>query len=337
MAEIDTLTELDRIPLGDYPTPIESMPELGEALGLSAFAVKNEGKTSPLYGGNKVRKLEFLLAEARANGCSTVFTTGGIGSNHVLATAAHARENGFHPVASQFPQPVTDHVRANLRSLARFDPELHLLRSELLLPPHLLRKRLQTRFDNDVYYIPPGGSSIVGAVGYIEAAAELAAQIDAGKTPEPDVVVVPASSGGTLAGLVVGFDQAGIEAELVGVPAVERYITNRLFISRLANKIARAAGEAATYTRHDVTLCRGYLGDGYAEPTAEGERVSDIAAEYGLRLDPTYTAKTVAAIVDSFSDKRVLYWHTLSTTRPEPLSVSETLSRLPDGYAQFFE
>ena len=331
------LTEFDRVALGEYPTPIEPMPELGDALGLSGFAVKNEGKSSPLYGGNKVRKLEYLLGDARSNDCSTVFTSGAIGSNHVLATAAHARETGFTPVASQFPQPVTDHVRENLRSLARFSPELHLLRSELQLPTHLIRRRIAARFDDDRYYIPPGGSSVVGAVGYIDAAAELAQQIEADETRAPDVVVVPASSGGTLAGLVVGFDRAGIDATLVGVPVVERYLLNRLFVSRMANKIARAVGEAATYTRNDVTLCRGYLGEGYAEPTPEGERVSKIAAKYGLKLDPTYTAKTVAAIADSFSDEQVLYWHTLSTTRPEPLSVSETLSRLPERYAQFFD
>lgn len=334
---METVAELERVALGEYPTPIERMPELGDALGLSAFAVKNEGKSSSLYGGNKVRKLEYLLGAARSNGCSTVFTSGAIGSNHVLATAAHARETGFTPVASQFPQPVTDHVRENLRSLARFSPELHLLRSELLLPPHLLTKRLATKFDDDRYYIPPGGSSVVGAVGYIDAAAELAQQIEAGETREPDVVVVPASSGGTLAGLVVGFDRAGIDATLVGVPVVERYLLNRLSVSRMANKVAARVGEQVNYTRGDVTLCSGYLGAGYAEPTTEGERVSNIAAEHGLSLDPTYTAKTVAAIADSFSDERVLYWHTLSSTRPEPLSVSETLSRLPDAYAQFFD
>lgn len=336
-----------RVELGTFPTPVEAAPELGAEIGVPDLYVKREGQSGELYGGNKIRKLEYLLGEALDRDCSRVHTFGGIGSNHVLATATYAREVGLEPHVTHFPQPVTSHVLENLRALARFEPELTLTRSEVLLPAHLLKKRLESRFDEDCYLIPPGGSSPVGTVGYVEAAHELARQLDAGEFPRPDVVVVPASSGGTLAGLRVGFDSAGLDARLVGVSVVEWYVANGVTLSRLANKTAKLLDDTAGgrdsdrssgdgYSRHDIELLTGYLGEGYAEPTPEGERIQDVAAQHGLQLDPTYTAKTVAAITSEFDEETVLYWHTLSETRPEPLPTERTLEVLPDSYRQFF-
>jgi D-cysteine desulfhydrase len=325
-----------RAGIGSFPTPVEATPELGRELGVPNLAVKREDAAGEQYGGNKIRKLDCLFGEALLQGCDRVFTSGGVGSHHVLATATYARELGLEPHAAQFPQPPTEHVRENLRALAGLDPTLALVPAEALLPLYLIRARLAARFDDECYYVPPGGSSPVGTLGFVEAAHELAAQIDRGEIPEPDVVVVPTSSGGTLAGLRVGFDLAGIDARPVGVRVVEWYLANRLTIARLANQTAALIDEnPGPYGREDIHLLSGYLGDGYAEPTAEGERVTDVAGEFGLQLDPTYTAKTVAAIAGEFDDEQVLYWHTLSHSRPEPLSRERAIERLPDGYRQF--
>jgi D-cysteine desulfhydrase len=327
--------DVPRVELGSFPTAVEAAPGLGAALGVPNLHLKREDRSGRPYGGNKVRKLEFLLGAALDAGCSQVVTGGGIGSNHVLATATYAREVGLDLRAVQFPQPVTEHVRENLRSLARFDPELRLARSQVLFPVSLLRERLAARRDGDRASVPLGGSSPVGTLGFVEAGWELARQVERGACPHPDVVVVPASSGGTLAGLVVGLDRAGLDTQVVGVRVTGRYAANRFLVTRLANRTAALLDVPARYTHDDVTLLGGYVGPGYAEPTRVGELVSKVAAEYGLTLDPTYTAKTVAAISGEFDDETVLYWHTLSEGRPEMLSTEAAIERLPDPYRQF--
>jgi len=330
----------ERIPragIGSFPTPVEEAFEFGSALGVPELYLKREDRAGERYGGNKIRKLDFLLGEALAEDCTRVLTTGGIGSHHVLATCIYARELGLDPAAVQFPQPVTDHVRENLRALASTDPDLTLAGSVYRLPYHFLRARLAARRDDDLYYVPPGGSSPTGTLGFVEAAGELERQVSRGELPEPDVVVVPASSGGTLAGLQVGLDDTTLDTRVVGVRVVEWYAGNRFRIARLANRTASLLGLPGNYGWRDIDLLSGYLGDGYAEPSARGSRARTIAAEYGLALDPTYTAKTVAAIAGEFDDERVLDWHTLSSRHPERLPTDAALERLPDSYRRFFD
>lgn len=325
--------------IGSFPTAVERLPSLGAALGVPDLFVKHDGRTGGPYGGNKVRKLDFLLGDALDRGCTRVFTSGGIGSNHVLATCTYAREVGLEPSAAQFPQPVTEHVRENLLAIAATDPELTLAGSELRLPVHLARARLAARLDGSLYYVPPGGSSPVGALGFVDAAREFARQVADGECPEPDVIVVPASSGGTLAGLRVGLDRTSLETRVVGVRVIERYVVNRWSVARLARKTAALLddGGRADYGRADIDLLSGYLGEGYGVPTPEGERAQAVAADHGLELDPTYTAKTVAAIADRYEDETVLYWHTLSEERPPGLSPDAAVERLPDAYRRFLD
>jgi len=325
-----------RADLGSFPTAVEAAPELGEALGVPDLHLKREDRSGEPYGGNKVRKLEFLLGAALECGCSQVVTGGGIGSNHVLATAVYARAVGLDPRAVQFPQPVTEHVLGNLRALARLDPELRLARSRLLFPALLARERVAAVLSPALAYVPLGGSSPVGTLGFVAAGRELARQVDRGVCPRPDVVVVPASSGGTLAGLVVGVDRAGLDTRVVGVRVTGRYAANSLRIARLATRTASLLDDPRKYAREDISLVGGYVGPGYGEPTRLGQRVTKVAAAHDITLDPTYTAKTVGAISGEFADETVLYWHTLSERRPEMLSTAAALARLPEEYGQFF-
>lgn len=325
-----------RAGIGTVPTPVEAVPDLAAYLDVAELYVKNEGEAGDLYGGNKIRKLDYLLGEALEQGCSRVITAGSIGSNHVLATAAYAREVGLEPAAFQFPQPVTEHVQSNLRALAAFDPELTLLRTELTLPVHLFRTRLHTRFRSEDYYVPYGGSAPVGALGYVDAVAELKAQIAAGELPRPDVMVTPTSSGGTHAGLQVGVDVHDLDVPVVGIQVASWYTTNRFRVARLATKTAALLdGSTPTYSRADIDLRRGHIGEAYAEPTEAGNRATEAAKSVGITLDPTYTAKTVAAIGEEFSEKTVLYWHTLGESHPAQLSTAEAIERLPARYVQF--
>lgn len=332
---IAAAASVERVSLGSFPTAVEAMPALGSALGVPNLYVKREDRSGGPYGGNKVRKLEFLLGRARQRGRSTVVTGGGVGSHHVLATAAYAREVGLEPRAVQFPQPATDHVRANLRALAGLEPELRLVGSRALFPAALLRERVAAGF-GDRHYVPVGGSSPLGTLGFVDAGLELARQVERGELPRPDVVLTPASSGGTLAGLLVGLDRAGLDTRVVGVRVAGRYVANRPLVARTANRTAALLGGGG-YRPDDITLLDGYVGSGYAEPTPAGDRVTAVAADHGLELDPTYTAKTVAALAGEFDDERVLYWHTLSESRPETLSAEAALERLPDSYRRFLD
>lgn len=340
--------DVPRLGLCDLPTPVERAAALGDALGVPDLHVKRDDVSAEPYGGNKPRKLEYTLARARERGVSTAWTAGGVGSNHVLATALHCRDVGLAPAAIQFPQPVTDHVRDNLRALATTDPTLRLVGGEAALVARAARLRLRQRLGADLQYLPVGGSSPRGVLGFVRAAAELADQVATGEAPAPDRIVVPVGSGGTLAGLRLGVAMTDLDAAVVGVRVVEKLITNAASLTVQANRTARLLRghgvDAPCLGPGAFTVLDGYLGDGYGEPTAGGDSARETAADHGLTLDPTYTAKAVAAVADRadradrtdrWRDDTVLYWHTLSGA--DPPECPDADARLPDGYGRFLD
>ena len=162
--------------------------------------------------------------------------------------------------------------------------------------------------------------------------------------PAPDRIMVPVGSGGTLAGLTLGVAMTELDADVVGVRVVEKLVTNRCSVSVLASRTARllrGEGLDAPWTRPgDLRILADYLGGGYGEPTPAGERAEAVASEHGLELDPTYTAKAVAAIADradGWRDDTVLYWHTLDGREPPRLAREEAAARLPEEYRSFLD
>ena len=144
------------------------------------------------------------------------------------------------------------------------------------------------------YFVPLGGSNPIGTIGFVDAAAELAAQIEAGAMPEPDIVVTALGSGGTAAGLAVGFEKLGMKTRVVGVGISEPTIVLEPLARRLAKRTARLAGmtsSAGVRAADRISVDLRWLGSGYGHPTPAGESATRIAAEHGLILDPTYTAK----------------------------------------------
>jgi 1-aminocyclopropane-1-carboxylate deaminase/D-cysteine desulfhydrase-like pyridoxal-dependent ACC family enzyme len=299
--------------------------------------VKRDDLTGDLYGGNKVRKLEYLLADARARGATRLVTIGAVGRHHVLATTLYGRREGFTVEAALVPQPRTEHVvevvRAGLGQGLVAMPASGYMSVALRVVPRIVQ--------GDAYFVMVGGSSAVGSLGYVEAARELAAQIRAGEMPEPDVVVVALGSGGTAAGIAAGLELEGIRSQVVGVVVAEPTWFVAFRARRLARACLRASGvkdgESARSADRSAPGARGWLdrrlsidrrwlGPGYGFPTDAGARATDDAARAGLVLDPTYTAKTFAAALerveglrDSGSPKTVLYWHTLSSAPVAPL------------------
>ena len=322
-----------RIPwtsLGHWPTPVSRMADVPAGFQGQLW-VKHDGRSSELYGGNKVRKLEYLLADARGRGAGRVITTGVVGSHHALATCVHGRRLGLPTTLVVFPQPMTDHAREIAALNRAWADDLCRCGTFATQPFVEAAVRWRSRRDRP-YVIPGGGSSPLGALGYVGGALELAEQVERGEMPRPDVVWVAAGTLGTLAGLAVGAAMTGVTDRIVGVRIVPGAIGNELVLSRLVEGAVRILREAGIHTPDPrliverVELVGGWLGGGYGHPTPEGAAATEWFASRGLTLDPSYTAKTAAAVLDGlgrYPDAIHLYWHTLSAVEPGPPGLAD--------------
>jgi D-cysteine desulfhydrase len=354
LALFETLPSTQSIPhasLGHFPTPVEKLDDLAREVGLESLYVKRDDQSGTVYGGNKVRKLEFLLGDALDGGYDEVWTVGAIGSHHALATCIYARQLGLEPSVLHFPQPVTEHVLDNLRAISTTKPNLTLASHKVQLPIEVGKAKLKQWLSkaNDVYYIPGGGSSPVGVLGYVNAAFELKQQVDGGELPQPDVIFVAAGTCGTLGGLTLGCKLAGMNTEVIGVRVVDKIMANATLTAHLANKAGKLLTKAGVdgvphISASEITLIDSYFGDDYGVPTEEGLEAMELAKkEEGLKLEPTYTGKAFAGLVGEserleLATKNVLYWHTLSSADlSDRIAEADVEHDLPDAYQKFFE
>jgi D-cysteine desulfhydrase len=317
-------TDLDRVPLVLGPTPVRELTGLGEGRGKAPVWIKDDGAYSSV-GGNKARKLEWLLAEALRRRKRSILTSGATGTNHGLATATFARQLGLRTILVLVPQPETDHVRAQLERLRESGAEIHIAAgfwSSFPLAAWLALTRGGPGL-RPPYLVPPGGSSPLGCVGYVQAAFELADQVSTGALPEPSHVVVPLGSGGTGAGLLAGLRLSGLRSRLLCVGVSDVIRLNARSVAALARRtlrLLRRHGETreAEPLEGMLTVESRWLGPGYGHPTLEGGRAMRLLAEReGVTLDPVYTAKAMAALLalneaGAFGEGPVLYWHTYS-------------------------
>lgn len=318
-------TRMPREWLGEFPTPVIMAQPLSDEVG-AKIHVKRDDLSSGHYGGNKVRKLEFALADAKAEGAKTVLTFGGVGSHHAVATTVHARGVGLNCAVVVVDQPLTQDVRKSLLLCTHFGTRLYYRGSyakAAMAIPRLLR---QIRQCDGVpgYLLVPGASSPVGCVGYALAAMELRRQIDDGETPEPDTLFLAAGSCGTLAGLLAGAALLGWDIPIRAVRVVDRYLVNDFFIKTLARATLRRIRKDVPelFSRGMPALPRfellhGYFGGGYGAPTPEGAAAVETARQRaGLVLEGTYTGKTFAALLDHAAanpDSNILFWNTHSS------------------------
>jgi 1-aminocyclopropane-1-carboxylate deaminase/D-cysteine desulfhydrase-like pyridoxal-dependent ACC family enzyme len=311
----------ERVPwvsFGEFPTRVEPV---GRLVSPSVEVwVKHDDESAPRYGGNKVRKLEFLLGEAKKSGAKRLVTLGAIGSHHVLATAIYGKRAGFTVDAVVFPQPITEHVREQMLADVAAGANLIPTRGYLDVPVTVWRQRRAP----DVAWIASGGSSPTGAVGYVSAGLELLEQIERGELPRPDVIYVALGSCGTAAGLLVGLAGSPslkrLDAHVVGVRVVDRVVANERVTRRLARRTAKllAARGEPWFKRIELppfTVEHDFFGGGYGRVTPAAEQALGRAAAVGLRLEPTYTGKTMAALLAAadagrLDGKRVLFLHT---------------------------
>jgi 1-aminocyclopropane-1-carboxylate deaminase/D-cysteine desulfhydrase-like pyridoxal-dependent ACC family enzyme len=314
---------------GSYPTPVEHVAALSTEK--CALWVKRDDLTHPVYGGNKVRKLERLLADARGRGKKRLLTVGAAGSHHVLATAIFGRAAGFAVDAVLVPQRRTAHVETNLRADLAQGLAAHPARTYVGAA-----LAMAMRWGPDAYVIPMGGSNVAGSLGYVDAARELDAQVKSGALPAPDVIIVTVGSGGTAAGLCAGLALTELNTRVLGVmvappaPIVGGLVR---WLTRRCHRLSGGERPRDALARLDLTTK--YMGAGYGEPTEAGMRAQKLAATLGLSLDPTYTAKAFAAVLDEIASGRyrtILYWHTLSSAPMGPLLAGAPV--LPDRLAR---
>ena len=296
---------IEHLRLGSTPTPVRLLdPGLvgGGEVWLKDESTFGDGG----WGGNKVRKLEWIIPEARRRGVSTLFTVGGIGTHWGLAAALYGREQGLRTVLGLVDQPVDDHVRGQLARLEASGAELHRYRDprrlRLAAPGLIARAVLRDR--RLPWYLPAGGSNAFGALAYAETGFEIAAQVEAGVLPEPATVVTAVGSGGTTAGLALGLRLAGLHTRVFGVVVNDAFPLDAPVIARLANRTADllrdrgATVPVAKVEPGDVTMRTDWLGETYGDPTPASIEAVDAAERDELHLEPVYTGKSLAAIRD---------------------------------------
>lgn len=311
------LEELPRVEIVQLPTPLEEMPRLSETLGVRML-VKRDDRIGLAGGGNKGRKLEYLVAEALEQGADTLITTGAIQSNHARQTAAAAAKFGMEAdlvlVGSEPPIRdgnllLDDLLGARVHwvapeSAATADQEMGRVAEELRQKGH------------KPYIMPRGGSNAVGATGYVQAGLEAMGQLTE-RGLEADRMVVATGSGGTHAGLLVGARMAGFGSQILGI-AVSRP-KNQLIakLKGLVKAIVEHLEVTLSFEDRDFVVYDDYLGAGYGRPAAlEREAIRLVARKEGIILDPVYTGRTMGGVMDLIrrgvvaKGETLLFWHT---------------------------
>lgn len=303
------------------PTPIEDLPRLASALGLKQLVVKRDDLTGLAFGGNKTRKLEFLLAEAQQQGAHTLLTAGAVQSNHCRQTAAAAAKFGLDCILVLSGEPPVQ-SSANLLLDQLFGARIvwagdRQHRDDVLTDTFLDAKNRGYA----PYLVPYGGSNATGALGYVFAVQELFSQFsDRGYTflrEMPDWIVFASSSGGTQAGLTVGARRFGYAGRLIGISVDESAAALQENVAQLAAQTSGKLGEFHPFSPQDILVNDDYCSAGYGVLThAERESIHLFARLEGLLLDPVYTGRAAAGLIDLARkgfwgrDSSVLFWHT---------------------------
>ena len=339
---------MPRISLGEWPTPVRRARGLEEARGLPALYIKRDDLSSSVYGGNKVRKLEFTLADALRRGYGRIMTMGAAGSNHVVATAMHGRKLGLATTALLFDQPCAEYVRHNLLIDYRSDVRMVWTGSiPGVLPAFAKEKSAALLRGERLYWLGPGGSSSSGCLGYVNAGMEIGEQVEEGILPEPDYVVTAMGTHGTAAGLWLGLRLAGLRSRLVGVAVVETAYCNPFLWARLANKTADLLNrldpgiKAPKARPKDLVYISSELGRGYAHLTSTDALAVREARELeGVHLEGTYTGKALAAALDMGKELRanesILFVNTYNSADLDPYIKGLDYRLLPEPFHRFF-
>lgn len=337
-------SKLRKLSFANLPTPI-SQHDIETTDGVRRVLVKHDDLTSDIYGGNKIRKLEYLFQRARDHGAERIATFGAVGSNHALATAIHAKRFGFECTCLLAHQVRTPRIRQTL--------DMHLeLGTELVKwgggvdRLELYRRTLQHR---KAWVIPLGGTCWLGAVGFVNAGLELARQISSDALDPPDRIYMANGTMGSVAGLAVGLGIAGVDIEIHAIRVADNHFVRRDVLDRLIRKTAALLNTCDSAIPADagqaiqIVWRNEFYAGAYAAVDEVTERAVGFAATHlGLHLETTYTGKAMAALLhdvrESDATSRYLFWNTYnSQALPSFGDPHPHAERLPAAFARYYE
>lgn len=314
MIDLDTIPRID---LAHFPTPLEEAPRLAREIGLNRLLIKRDDSTSLGSGGNKVRKLEFLMADALAKGADTIMTLGGIQSNHARLTAAAARKVGIPRVILVLGGPWDGLWQGNLMLNIVLGAEMKILKDagvkEIIAEGDRISQELRKQ-GHTPYLIPMGGSCPTGALGYVFAMREIAEQLGSDADP---LIVTAVGSGGTMAGCVLGTKLFLPKAEVLGVSVAGMAGYTKTHACEVVNETARNLDVNLILSEDDFNINQDYFSPKYAVPSEAGNEAILIAGRTeGIILDPVYTGKAMSGLIDLAHkkaispDRTVIFIHT---------------------------
>jgi D-cysteine desulfhydrase len=305
------------------------MPLKGAPEGL--VWVKHDDRSCSLYGGNKPRKLEFVIGQALRRRSGRLVTSGGLGTHHGLATAILGYSVGLDTTLVLVHQPITSEVVRSLEHFCAWGAELVYARTPAAAALQSLRVLAGSALRGErPYLVWPGGSSALGNLGFVSGALELAEQVAEGAAPEPAEIWLPVGTGGTLVGLVVGLKLAGISTRVRGVVVTDLMVPTRRSLCRQARalvQLLRRCDPSIPQLRieqADFLLDTRQVGPGYGAETEAAREALGAARDCGIELETTYTAKCLAALQVSLREFPTasgvrLFWNTFNGSRiPAP-------------------
>jgi len=337
--------------LAQLPTPITHATALKKIFHHNALYIKHDDLTGTqnFYGGNKVRKLEFLLADALQKGAKKIITYGYTGSNHALATACYANKLGLESTLMLKPQPNSPVVRQNLLLDHHFGAQI------ILFPDNATRDAARTALmaqEPNSYFVPTGGSVPLGALGFVNAVFELQEQIRNGVLPEPNAIYVATGSCGTLAGLLLGLQLAqmntvvhAVTVEPEETPGELSRTAQKLFTE--TNQLLHACSDAIplfNFPEDQLRINKNFEGPAYGELIPETHDAMTFMLHHEqLHLDGTYSGKAAAALLADLAnnvhtkDAVILFWNTYCGTDFSEITQEVDYKELPVELHHYFE
>ncbi|MEM9402606.1 MAG: pyridoxal-phosphate dependent enzyme [Pseudomonadota bacterium] len=336
---------LPRMPLAELPTPVRTLSLQAHGLTMP-ISIKCDNLTSSYYGGNKVRKLEYLLQRARDEGATRIATFGSVASNHAMATSLFAKREGFQCLAFLAHQTRTPATGRALNRHLEIGTELVRWGGDTEARANIVREHL--RDGPPTYVVPLGGTSPLGTLGFVDAALELEAQVRRGELEEPDVIYVAMGTMGTVAGLAIGLALGELSTTVEAVRVTDPATANPDGLSRLINETETLLRDNGAALPDDlgsadrVSFRSEFFGAGYAKTNPPTDEAVAIAAEQlELALEPTYTGKAFRGLLEDRQlqpERRALFWNTYNS-KPLPVDTRRPadVSGCPDDFLSYFD
>ncbi|NLL12780.1 MAG: pyridoxal-phosphate dependent enzyme [Fibrobacter sp.] len=333
--------------IGNLPTPLQKLEKLGRNFSRDDLFIKRDDLSSELYGGNKIRKLEFIFGEVIASGFKQVLTSGAAGSNHALAVALHGAQAGLKVTLMLFDQPYNAEISKNLQADYASGAQMYL---DSTYESHLVSmNRVINEIGADqIYVIPPGGSSLLGVCGYINAAFELKEQIQREVIPEPEAIYVALGTMGTAVGLILGLKAAGLKSRVVAVQIAPFFVSDHDKFMALFESTNRMLHDKdpsfpiIKLTHDDFVIDSNFLGMGYGHITTESSNaIQCLKNTEDIKLDGVYTGKAFASFLQAAGNDKhngpLLFWNTKNSVPLPAPKKGFNYRELPEGFHKYFK